>query len=129
MEEYQDVFQGLGCLQGEHHIEINKAIPPVQHAPCRPPVALKERPKQKIQEMESKGIITKVEEPTEWISSMVAVVNPGKVRVCIDPKDLNKAIQRAKYQIPTLEEIAGRGKDILSFGCQRWLPPSAARQT
>ena len=115
LEEYQDVFQGLGCLQGEYHIDLDKAITPVQHAPRRTPVALKERLKQKLQEMESKGIITKVNEPTAWISSMVAVVKPGKVRVCIDPKDLNKAIQRPKYQIPTLEEILPQLADARVF--------------
>ena len=52
-----------------------------------------------------KGIIAKVDKPTAWISSLVTVVKPNKVRVCIDPRDLNKAIQRPKYQIPTLEEI------------------------
>ena len=88
---------------------------PVQHAPRQTPVALKERLKQKLQEMESKGIIMKVNEPTAWISSMVAVVKPGKVRVCIDPKDLNKAIQRPKYQIPTLEEILPQLADARVF--------------
>lgn len=115
MQEYQDIFKGLGCLQGEHHIDIDKAVSPVQHAPRRTPVALKERLKQKIQEIESRGIIIKVKEPTAWISSMVAVVKPGKVRVCIDPKDLNKAIQRPKYQIPTLEEIPPQLADAKIF--------------
>ena len=55
--------------------------------------------------MEEKGIIAKVDKPTAWISSLVAVVKPNKVRVCIDPRDLNKAIQGPKYQIPTLEEV------------------------
>ena len=68
-------------------------------------MALKKRLKQKIDEMEEKGIIAKVDKPTAWISSLVAVVKPNKVRVCIDPRDLNKAIQRPKYQIPTLEEV------------------------
>ena len=80
-------------------------MPPVQHAPRRTPVALKKRLKQKIDKMEEKGIIAKVDKPTAWISSLVAVVKPNKVRVCIDPRDLNKAIQRPKYQIPTLEEV------------------------
>ena len=31
-------------------------------------------------------------------------MKPGKVRVCIDSRDLNKVIKRPKYQIPTLEE-------------------------
>ena len=36
---------------------------------------------------------------------MVAILKPNKLRLCIDPRDLNKAIKRPKYQIPTLEEI------------------------
>jgi len=44
-------------------------------------------------------------QPTEWISSMVTVAKPGKIRICLDPQDLNKAIKRPKYQMPTLEEV------------------------
>ena len=88
-----------------YHIEIDPAVPAVQHAPRRAPVALKAKLKEKLTELESKGIITKVVEPTAWISSLVTVVKPGKLQVCIDPRDLNKAIKRPKYQIPTLDEI------------------------
>jgi len=38
------------------------------------------------------------------VSSLVIVLKPRKIRVCIDPTDLNKAIQRLN-QIPTLDEI------------------------
>ncbi len=31
-----------------------------------------------------------------------------KVRICIDPRDLNKAIKRCHYPMPTLEEVATR---------------------
>ena len=41
-------------------------------------------------------------------SSMVVVAKPGKIRICLDPRDLNKAIQRSKYQMPTLEEVLPR---------------------
>ena len=105
VKEYDDVFEGLGCLPGEYHIEIVTKIPPVQHSPRHAPVALKEKLKQKLQELKSKGIIAKVEKSTPWISSLVAVLKPGKIRVCINPRDLIKAIKRPKYQIPTLEEI------------------------
>ena len=44
-------------------------------------------------------------EPTEWISSMVVVTKPGRIWICLDPKYLNKAVLRLKYQMPTLEEI------------------------
>ena len=46
--------------------------------------------------MEKQGIIVKESQPTEWISSLVAVQKPGKLRVCIDPRDLNRAIKRPK---------------------------------
>ena len=39
--------------------------------------------------MEKKGITQKVTEPAEWISSMVVVAKPGKIRICLDPRDLN----------------------------------------
>ena len=105
LEEYADVFEGLGCLPGEYHIEIDPTVPAVQHAPRRAPIALKAKLKEKITELENKGIITKVVEPTAWISSLVTVVKPEKLRICIDPRDLNKAIKRPKYQIPTLDDI------------------------
>jgi hypothetical protein len=33
MEEYSDLFQGLGCLPGEHTIRVDKNVPPVIN-PC-----------------------------------------------------------------------------------------------
>ena len=52
-----------------------------------------------------KGIIQPITEYTAWISNLVVIKKPGKLRVCIDPQELNKAIRRPKYQMPTLEEI------------------------
>ena len=36
---------------------------------------------------------------------MVVVAKPGKLRICLDPQELNKVIQRPKYKMPTLEEL------------------------
>ena len=36
---------------------------------------------------------------------MVTVVKPNKLQICIDPKDLNKAIKRPNYQMLILDEI------------------------
>ena len=105
MRDYDDVFTGLGCLPGENHIEVDSDIKPVQHAPRRVPVPLKARLKEKIAKMEKQGIIVRETEPTDWISSLVAVQKPGKLRVCIDPRDLNRAIKRPKYPMPTVEEV------------------------
>lgn len=55
--------------------------------------------------MERQGIIIKETEPTDWISSLVAVQKPGKLSVCTDPRDLNRAMKRPKYQMPTVDEV------------------------
>ena len=51
------------------------------------------------------GIIVKETKPTEWISSLVAVQKPGKLRVCIDQRDVNRAIKRPKYQMLTVDQV------------------------
>ena len=47
--------------------------------------------------------------PTLWVSSMVVVPKPdGKLRICLNVKELNKAIQREHYPLPTIEDVATR---------------------
>ena len=56
--------------------------------------------------MEKLNVITRVHEPTDWVSSLVySRKSNGKIRICLDPKDLNKAIKRPHYATKTLEEI------------------------
>ena len=38
-------------------------------------------------------------------NSLEAVQKPGKLRVCIDPRDLNRANKRPQYQMPTIAEV------------------------
>ena len=37
---------------------------------------------------------------------MVVVQKNGRVRVCLDPRNLNQAIMRSHYPLPTIEEVA-----------------------
>lgn len=39
---------------------------------------------------------------------MLAVIKPNKIRICLDPRDLNEAIKREHYQMRTIEEVANR---------------------
>ena len=105
LSEYKDMFEGLGHIGDSNSFVVDPNKPPVQHAPRRIPVSLQKEVKEKIAELEKKGIIQKVTEPTKWISCMVIVAKPGKIQICLDPQNRNKAIQRPKYQMPTLEEI------------------------
>ena len=69
------------------------------------PVALQKEVKNKILELKEEGIIKEAVEPSEWISNMVIVAKPQKIRICLDPKDLNRTIQRPKFRMPTFEEL------------------------
>ena len=106
VQHYGEVFTGLGEMPGEYEIRIDESVHPVQHRPRRTPVMLKEDVIKKIKELEAAGVVSRVDEPTDWISSLVAFRKPnGKIRPCLDPKDLNKAIIRNHYPIPTLEDV------------------------
>ena len=56
--------------------------------------------------MENEGIITRVSKPTEWTSSIVLVRKANNdIRICLDPTDLNKAIKRPRYPLPTVNDV------------------------
>ena len=81
-------------MAGEYHIRIDESATPNQDPLRRVPVALREKVKQKLEELSQRDIIEPVTAPTRWISSMVEVVKNGKLQICLNPRQLNKAIQR-----------------------------------
>jgi hypothetical protein len=91
MSEYKDVFTGLGTLPGEYHIQMDATVPPVQNCPRRVPLPLRAEVKKKIDDLEAQHMLAKVIQPTPWISNMVVVKKPNKIRICLDPIHLNKA--------------------------------------
>ena len=109
-KKFPKVFgPGVGCLKGEYHIRLDPQCSPVQHAPRKVHVAFRDSLKEKLDQLVEEEILAPVIEPTPWISSMVVVPkSDGRLRICLDPKDLNQAIQREHYPLPTIEEIATR---------------------
>ena len=106
IDAYPDRFEGIGSFRGEFHITIDKSVPPVVHSPRRCPIHLKDEVKTELEKMEELGVITKVSAPTDWVSSIVySRKSNNKLRICLDPKDLNRAIKRPHYKTPTLDEI------------------------
>ena len=98
MQKYKDVFDGIGEMEGVLHLETDPAVKPVISPPRRVAVALKEPFKKKLQHLTSQGMISKVEEPTPWVSSPVIVKKPsGDIRLCIDPFHLNLALKRSHF--------------------------------
>ena len=57
VEEFPDVFTGLGCMAGSYHIEMDDTVEPVIHPPRRVLYSLLEKLKKKLQELDEKDII------------------------------------------------------------------------
>ncbi|XP_064464578.1 uncharacterized protein K02A2.6-like [Ornithodoros turicata] len=56
--------------------------------------------------MVQNNIIAPVTEPSEWVHPIVVVTKKnGAVRLCLDPRNLNKALKRQHYPIPVAEEL------------------------
>ena len=108
--KYSDVFEGLGCITNVvYHIEVQQDSKPVVHPPRRIPVTLRPKVREELNHMEKLDVIEKIDEPTEWVNSMVTVIKPnGKLRICIDPRDLNKQVKRQHYPTRTVDEIITR---------------------
>ena len=112
MARFPDVFKGIGKFPGEpYQIQLDPKVPPKQ-TPCRPvPIHLKEAFKAEIDKMLKTGVLKPVQEATPWINSFVLVEGTNqqgkpKLRICLDPTNLNKAIIREPYHFKTPEDIS-----------------------
>ena len=77
------------------------------HAPRKCPITLCLKVKEHLNKMECLGMITCVDEPMDWVSSITYVQKAnGELCLCLDPCDLNKAICHDHHKMPTMEEIA-----------------------
>ena len=104
---YPNSFDRIGDMSGEYIIKIDPTVLLVQHGRCKVPIEYKAEIEKELDEMVRQGIIVKQMESTPWVSSLTYPMKPnGKLRICLDPMDLNKAIVRENHKAPTLEEIA-----------------------
>ena len=105
-EEFSDCFGEIGCLPRVHHIEIRDDVKPVITPVRKVRFALKPKLKKELKRMVDLETIEQVEKPTDWVNALVMVSKPnGDLRICLDPRHLNKAIKRQHHRLPTAEEI------------------------
>ena len=113
--KYRHLFQGIGKFK------INPvSVTTVQKPPQKVPLAMQKAFKEELDSMEQHGIISKYDtkrnKAPEWLNSFVIVKKPnGKLRVCLDPTDLNQYIVRPVCNSLTLDEIVDRLKGAVFF--------------
>ena len=106
-KEFKDVFEGgIGTLEGKVHLTLDETAKPEAITKSRVSINLKNKAKEKLDKMEEWKVITKEDEPTEWVSRMaVGIKESGDLRLCLDPQALNKALKREYHPTITLDDV------------------------
>lgn len=86
-------------------IPIKADAKPVIQPYRRIPVALEKAVDDKIDELLSQGVIEKVNEPSKWVSPVVVVPKGNDVRICLDMRRANEAVERENHPLPTIEDF------------------------
>ena len=115
-----DVFQGLAKFPGEpYKLRLKPDPVPAKHRPRKNPVHLQDAFHEEVERLVKIDVLEKVTEPTEWVNSFVIVEkvidssnahSPNhtikkSIRLCIDPKDLNEALEREPYYSRSIDEL------------------------
>ena len=103
---YPNSFDRLGSLKGAYNIRVDPTVKPATHARRKVSIESKEAIDKELDYLIEEEIITEQVEPTPWVSSVTFPMKPnGEVRVCLDPRNLNKAIIREHHKPMMVEEI------------------------
>ena len=79
-------------------MRVDKSVIPVVKPARKIPQAMEKKVTEESGNMVKKGAIVRETEPTEWVSQMVATRKKnGDVRICLDPRDLNKLLKRPHH--------------------------------
>ena len=105
--QYEDVFNvELGTLPGTVHFTVDPTVKPVVSPARRIPIALQSKVRSELNRLTELGVLIPVDEPTEWVSQIaIQEKKYGKIRLCIDPRPLNKALKRERYTLPVIDDI------------------------
>ena len=119
---YVSLFSGIGHFRCKPvHIMMRHNSTPVQKPPRKVPIAMKEKFKQELDEMEAQGIMSKYDDcyiSPEWLNSFVIVKKGnGSLCICLDPTDLNKEIIRLVCNSQTMDDVVHKLKDAKILCC------------
>jgi hypothetical protein len=101
-----DVFEGIGKFPDKVQIKITDNVIPKSNPPRRVPMKISSKLKEQLSRIVKLDIIEPCVGLSEWQSNLVIIQKPDEtLRLCLDPREINKYIIRDMYQIPTLDDI------------------------
>ena len=121
LSQYFGCFEGIGHFPGDpykFHLKPDHKL--ARHAPRKVPVHLEAAFKEEIESLVKQGMLEEVKEHTNWVNSYVIVEKDTgnqhvpnhtvkkKLRICLDPRDLNEALEREPYHTRSVDEITAK---------------------
>ena len=137
LDVYSDVFTGIGKFPGmPYKFQLKENAKPTRHAPRKVPIHLQDAFHNEIRNLEKLGILEETKDVTEWVNSFVIVEKKTpvdssksptdsnssqghskdrKLRICLNPRDLNEALEREPYYTRSIEEIMAKFHGMTRF--------------
>ena len=128
LSQYSSCFEGIGLFPGDpYKFHLKPDYKPARHAPRKVPVHLEAAFKEEIESLVKQGILEEVKEHTDWVNSYVIVEKDTgnqhvpnhtvkkKLRICLDPRDLNEALERESYHTRSVDEITAKLQGMTVF--------------
>ena len=82
MRLYPKQFDRIGYFPGTVKLSVNPEVTPRIDAPRKTPIFLKDEIKSELEDMKSNGVIRRVTEPSDWVSSLAySRKQDGKIRI------------------------------------------------
>ena len=128
LSQYSGCFEGIGCFPWDlYKFHLKPEHKPAPHAPRKVQIHLETAFNEEIESLVKQGILEEVKEHTDLINSYVIVVkdtgnhhSPNhtvkeKLRICLDPRDLNEALERELYHTRSVDEITPKLQGMTVF--------------
>ena len=119
LSQYSGCFEGIGRFPGDpykFHLKPDHKL--ARHASRKVPVHLEAAFKEEIKSLVKQGILEEVKEHTDWVNSYVIVEKDTgnqhvpnhtvkkKLRIFLDPRDLNEALEKELYHRGNYNKIS-----------------------
>ena len=124
LSQYSGCFEGIGHFPGDpYKFHLKPDYKPARHAPRKVPVHLEAAFMEEIESPVKQGILEEVKEHTDWVNSYIIVEKDAgnhhspnhtvkkKLRICLDPRYLNEALERKPYHTRSVDKITAKLQD------------------
>ena len=94
IKRYPNHFNGIGNFQKTYRLIFEDNAKPTRHPPRKAQIQLREKLQKELKRMVDLDVIRPVDKPTDWVSSITYVIKEdGSLHICLDPRDINKALR------------------------------------